>query len=209
MERIAAELGVECVAGVTIGDEIVHVASAGTPAEGVIPVRVGMRSPLAPPLGASWIAWAPYQDVERWLGHCSPPLTEDERAQWKEALGRQRRRGWWIRLGGATQQEFDEHIARLTSQPATDRRRAFGEIFRGPPSTEYAQPDIEPDGTYEVRAISAPVFCPDGRTVRYALILFGLPERCSGTELQCYADRLLEGCRVAAAALGTRPRAIT
>jgi flavin reductase (DIM6/NTAB) family NADH-FMN oxidoreductase RutF len=203
MERIARELSVECVAGAIVGDEIVHVASAGTPSGGQPAVRVGMRSPLAPPLGMSWLPWAAEADVRRWLARAPTPLSPEQAGAWCAALDRVRGHGYWIRLGGPTQREFDARIARLSAIADSRRRRSvFHELFGPGLTDEYGQPDLAPHTAYEVRAMSAPVFGPGGHA-RYALILFGLPPRMSGAEIAHCATRLRVACD--AAGKGLRP----
>ncbi|MEU1598942.1 flavin reductase [Streptomyces sp. NPDC005708] len=203
MERIAREMSVECVAGAIVGDEIVHVASAGTPPGGQPAVRVGMRSPLAPPLGMSWLPWAAETDVRRWLARAPTPLSPGQAEAWRAALDRVRKRGFWIRLGGPSQPEFDARIKRLsTIADVRWRRSVFHDLFDPEPTVEYGQPELSPDTVYEVRAMSAPVFDQGGRA-RYALILFGFPPRMSGAEIAHCARRLRAACD--AAGNGLRP----
>jgi flavin reductase (DIM6/NTAB) family NADH-FMN oxidoreductase RutF len=207
MERIARDLSVECVAGAIVGDEIVHVASAGTPSGGQSAVRVGMRSPLAPPLGMSWLPWAAEADVRRWLTRVPAPLSQEQADAWGAALDRVRRQGYWVRLGGPSQWEFDARIARLSAIADSRRRRSvFHELFEPELTDEYGQPELAPREQHEVRAMSAPVFDSEGH-LRFALILFGLPPRMSGTEVARCAARLQSACR--AAGKGLHPLTIT
>lgn len=201
MERLARELSLECVAGAVVGDEIVHVASAGTPPGGRPAHRVGKRSPLAPPLGMSWLPWAPEAEVRRWLARAPAPLSSEQADAWCAALGRVRHRGYWVRIGGPTQRDFDARITTLSAITDHRRRRSvFHELFDPELTDEYGQPEFAPDAVYEVRAMSAPVFDP-GRRLRYALILFGFQPRMSGSEIARCAVHLLSVCDAAGAQL--------
>jgi flavin reductase (DIM6/NTAB) family NADH-FMN oxidoreductase RutF len=197
MERVARELSVECVAGAVVGDEIVHVASAGAPPDGQPAARVGMRSPLAPPLGMSWLPWAPEEDVRKWLNRVPAPLSPELARAWCAALDRVRRQGYWVRIGGPDQRDFDFRISRLSAISDSRRRRSvFYELFEPELTDEYGQPELTPGGRYQLRAMSAPVFDPGGH-LRYALILFGLRPRMSGDEVARCAFRLKAACDVA------------
>jgi DNA-binding IclR family transcriptional regulator len=207
MERLAQDLGVECVAGALVGDEIVHVASAGTPAEGdaglQVGIRVGRRSPLAPPLGMSWLPWSDERVVADWFARSDATFSEDETEAWRHALRRVQEHGFWIRLGGASETQFDNDMAALSAAlDPRQRRSAFHELFDGHLTEEYAQPELLADSEYEVRSMSAPVFDEDGRQ-RYALILFGLPPSLTGADIARTGRRLIAGCELAGRAIPT------
>ena len=58
MERVASELGLECLAVTVVRDEIVTIGSAGQ-AYGQDPAdRIGQRMPFVPPLCALFVAWS-------------------------------------------------------------------------------------------------------------------------------------------------------
>jgi hypothetical protein len=97
--------------------------------------------------------------VRRWLARVPAPLSFEQASGWCAALGRVWRQGYWVRLGGPTQQEFDARIARLSGIADSRRRRSvFRELFGPELTDEYGQPELAPHAEYEVRAMSAPVF---------------------------------------------------
>ena len=98
--------------------------------------------------------------MRRWLARVLPaPLSSEQASGWCAALRRLWRQGYWVRLGGPTQQEFDARIARLSGIADSRRRRSvFRELFGLELTDGYGQPELAPHAEYEVRAMSAPVF---------------------------------------------------
>src|SRR5882757_9224090 len=106
MERVAAEIGTEVVAIAPVEDQLVVLASAGSPSGGAEFTRVGQRMPFVPPIGTPFLAWADDAEVAAWLARAGRPLTDEERAQHLQLLARVRERGWSLSLGDDTHTEL-------------------------------------------------------------------------------------------------------
>lgn len=171
MERLTADLDVECVASTAIHDEIVILTRAGTPRPFSLNAHPGQRLPLAPPLGAVFVAWANAEAVERWLAHLGPGLTEAELKPYRRALEFVRERGYSVGLGPAAVVGDEEYVL-------TDLVKA----------------------SYEVHHIGAPVFDPDGRVV-LELIMFGFRDTIAREDMPRYAERLCQAAEEVSKAL--------
>ena len=95
MERLARELGCECIAAARVGDEITLVASAGQAHGWDLPSRVGERVPAVAPFGRSIMAWADDPTVDRWLSPVGDPA---EAARLRLMLSTVRERGYSVTI---------------------------------------------------------------------------------------------------------------
>jgi DNA-binding IclR family transcriptional regulator len=199
MERVAAELGTECLAIAPVDDQLVVLASAGAPSGGAEFTRVGQRIPFVPPIGAPFLAWADDAAVEVWLARAGRPLDDAERDQLAQLLARVRRRGWSLSLGGDDTERAHEQLQRAIDRYSSGDRDSRGQVQRL--ATELAHRfdpphDLDPSASYQVRLITVPVFAPDG-SVPLALTLWGLPGPTTGADLHRQLDRV----RAAASAI--------
>jgi DNA-binding IclR family transcriptional regulator len=196
MERVATEIGTECVAIAPVDDQLVVLASAGSPSGGAEFTRVGQRMPFVPPIGTPFLAWAPESDVAAWLARAGQPLTDEVRAQHLELLARVRDRGWSLSLGDDRHNELLDAIERYSEGDPEGRahvQRLGTELaYRFEPAHE-----LDEAGEYDVRLLSVPVFGPDGSVV-LSLTLWGLPYPSTGADVHRY----LEIVRTAAQAIG-------
>jgi DNA-binding IclR family transcriptional regulator len=92
LPELADELGVECIVSAAVGHEIVLLARAGPQTALGLAASVGQRVPLAPPLGAVFLAWSPAEVVEDWLQRSGSKGAQRDRHQ--AALAEVRRRGY-------------------------------------------------------------------------------------------------------------------
>lgn len=188
MERLASALDLECAAMGRVGDSIVRLASAGTPPGGGTPVRVGLRLPFEPPMGALLVAWADDDAREEWFDHASHPLGESERGRHRAALERVRQRGWLVSLRGPGFDAVDAALQRLASDDdGSDDLRALDARLDGPAAYECGE--LDPSATYEVRNISAPVFDAAGQAVLYVSV-FGFAPTLTGRQVIDALDAL-------------------
>lgn len=201
MERVAAEVGTECLALAPVDDQLVVLASAGAPSGGAEFTRVGQRIPFVPPIGAPFLAWADDAAVGAWLARAEPPPTDAERERHAARLARVRERGWSLSLSrdeaGRTHAELFSAIDRYSGGDREGRRHVQ---WLGSVLAEEFEPveEFTPAGRYDVRLASVPVFSPDG-TVALSLTLWGLPGPSNGDQVRHYLEML----RGAAAAIGT------
>jgi DNA-binding IclR family transcriptional regulator len=200
MAAINDELNVSSVAAAVIGGDIVIMARRDVerPLFGYLPV--GNRSPLQPPYGTEFIAWAPEDEVEFWLDQHDPALTPEQRDAYYLFLDR-------IRLTGYQATSFEQVMA----------LRRILELLRGMPGAADLEESIRlradqmyfaptaPADFAAVTALKAPVFGPSGRVV-LSLSVAQFDANASAADVAHYADRLLEGTRRVTAALhGSEP----
>jgi DNA-binding IclR family transcriptional regulator len=182
MRALTDELGLDCVASAAISNEIVILARAGVPRPFGVYIQAGQRLPLAPPLGAVFVAWSDDATIERWLSKLGSPPKKATADHFRRAVGAVRTRGYSVGLEGSR-------------RPRRARTATAGgsleEEIRGVQLEEYALIDIEPKETYFVNHIGAPAFGPDGE-VAIALFLIGFTGTVSGAEVERDANRLLQ-----------------
>ncbi|HEY1968349.1 MAG TPA: flavin reductase, partial [Pseudonocardia sp.] len=185
MERVAEQIGTECLAIAPVHDQLVVLASAGAPSAGVEFTRVGQRIPFVPPIGAPFLAWADEQAVEQWLARAGRALDPDQRAEYTTLLARVRERGWSLSLGNdqhtELQQAIDSYSDGDPDSRAEVQRLGHELAHRFEPAT------LDPTTHYDARLLSVPVFAPDGSVV-LTLTLWGLPHGGTGADVQRYAD---------------------
>lgn len=204
MERLAAELDLECLAVTTVGDEVVTLSSAGRSFGGPVD-RIGQRMPFVPPLCGLFVAWAGSAAVQRWLDRLGPGLDVEEAQRYREMIDRIRRRGWSIALGTRSQIAFELALAELGEDPSEERQRAVQEAARrvGPGSHEPDDAALATDRPLNVRNVSAPVFDAEGDAV-LMLTLIGFPKSLSIAEVERPRDRLLAAAQETTSALRGR-----
>lgn len=205
LERAAAEVGTECLAIAPVDDQLVVLASAGTPPRGAEFTRVGQRMPFVPPIGATFVAWADDDAVRAWLARAGRPLTEAERDQHAELLARVRARGWSLSLGGDRRADHDELLDAIDSysEGESDGRARVQRL--GAELAHRFEPagELDPKDEYDVRLASVPVFGPDGAVV-LTLTLWGLPRPCTGADVRRFLEVALSAARAIGKALDDR-----
>jgi len=180
MRALTDELGLDCVASAAISGEIVILARAGVPRPFGVYIQAGQRLPLAPPLGAVFVAWSDEKTIDAWIGKLPPKKATAD--HFRRAVRSVRARGYSVGLEGSR-------------RPRRARTATSGgsleEEVRGVQLEEYALIDIEAKETYFVNHIGAPAFGPDGE-VAIALFLIGFTGTVSGAEVERDANRLLQ-----------------
>ena len=191
METVAAEFGAECLSTAAVGDQLVVIAGAGTPAAGSPRTRVGQRSPMAPPLGTLFVV-AAGKDTERaWLDRAGPTTTDAQRQAYRDMLERVRTRGFSVTLASDTQLELERIYHQYSN---TERSPANVDRIRelaGSVAETYEPADLGTDSPVAVRMISVPVFDSTGQ-VRLLLSAWGLPHPLTGKQIESSAARLRE-----------------
>ncbi|MEU8803252.1 helix-turn-helix domain-containing protein [Spirillospora sp. NPDC048819] len=192
MAAIHSDLQVSCVAASAVGPDMVVMArkDVDRPLFGYLPV--GNRSPIVPPYGKEFLAWAREAEVEAWLDRADPALSEEERAGYYRELNA-------VRLTGYHATTFDQAmmLARIVEMlhglpGAAELQGAIEERARRRHDQVHIDP--EEDAPTAIMAIRAPIFGPSGRIV-LALGIGQFPSGLSGAEVQHFADRLVEGTR--------------
>lgn len=185
MEDVAESTGVECQASSAVGDEIVLLATAGTPAGGRPYSRVGQRLPLIPPLGAALVAFSP-PATTAWLARAGDPLST---STLETLIGRVRERGWSVTVWSEHLRGLEATVDRTTLEGLTPHGRSTVRQLVEQLGDEY-EPE---DPRSSLRSVTVPVFDPRGHAV-LQLTLYGLPADAT-------LDRYLKPLRAAASAV--------
>jgi DNA-binding IclR family transcriptional regulator len=209
MVDLSLEVGANCAAigvsadHVEVLDQIRDLRASG---EGL---RVGASIPLRPPFGASAIAWAPPDAVERWLGHAPAA----NRAHYREALDAIRARGYTLEAAASSTNRLEDLLA-FAGDDLTDaqRDRAMFEpdlldrIARElATQDDYLVATIEPTRDYTIVTLSAPVFDADGG-VPLLLSVWGFPSRVDGGQVDRIGRRLSEAATALSRSVSVRQR---
>jgi DNA-binding IclR family transcriptional regulator len=185
MEQLSAELDLTCHAAVAQGSEMVVIARSGPVEPFGRRVRVGERYPLVPPFGTAYVAWSGTQAIEAYLARSEPALSEMDRERCRRALDGVRRRGYSISLNPSTR----HRVGALIDGSDTWTSRELGALLSELAHEEYVLADVAAGSTYDVVALTAPVFGPEG-SVLALLSLANFRHAVSGEEIPRLAARL-------------------
>jgi flavin reductase (DIM6/NTAB) family NADH-FMN oxidoreductase RutF/DNA-binding IclR family transcriptional regulator len=203
MESLAADLTARVTATAYINGELVFLASAGHLEQHVGPgVPIGFRIPAVAPFGATFMAWAPSDEVEQWLtvvDRASNPQSARERALGN--LAAVRSRGFTVYLRTATHDPLWANLSQgllpTTLEELSDDDFALLNSLRQDPV------DFGPEDVHEVEWIAVPVFGPTSEVV-LALGVEGLPHARDWTEFEARLARLEQAASNSIAILGGR-----
>ena len=110
--RLCVELDLEGAVCAPAGDEIVFVARAGEHQPRGIPLHVGHRVPLVPPLGPVYVAWSETA-TEGWLARAGGSATAEELNGYRRLLESVRTRGYWVALEAEARRGLGEALEQL------------------------------------------------------------------------------------------------
>ena len=193
-ERLREELGLAVLLSTRVGDEIVCVFSLADRAGRTAGLRVGERVPLVPPIGASFVAWAPPDQAEAWIARLADARGELVARRMRETLALTRERGFHVTL----RRPEDQDIASILARAASDHRMtdvhrqvaAFVEAL----DVEASQPDtLDATVTHDIHLIAAPVIDPE-TSATYNLCLGGFTDLPTGTTIAELGRRLTAAC---------------
>jgi flavin reductase (DIM6/NTAB) family NADH-FMN oxidoreductase RutF len=206
MEDLAREVGFPCYAQALVDDEVVVVAGAG--GDQVVRTHIGRRLPLVPPYGSLFLDLAdPDVAADQWAHHLRTPVSAPMRAHHRLMLERVRSRGWSLGLRAPQHDDVWDQVARFSEARAMpDVERRIGALLDG--LTPYYEPsDLEPTGSYDVRALAAPVRS-GGRTA-LVLVLHGMPAGASGAQVAHWRECLVTTADAVSRRLAALPEART
>lgn len=202
MESISAELSARCIVTAVVNDELVVLASAGSPHAGSRATLVGARLPFTPPNGSGIAAWYPSDKANQWLSS----VDGDARQENARQLERVRERGYSVGLLNDAQRKFAEALDRIAEDPRSveskDLRTVMGNLLYNPAelTEEYAR---------AVRTIAVPVFNAAGE-VEFAFTLYGFHKPTGEDGIHAYIARAVKAGQNATVALGgAAPVAVT
>lgn len=189
LREFADRLGYPLVISIPVGDETMVVGlSDDNLARGTM--RVGARTPISPPWGTIFAAWWPTSEVDTWLDRVEPPLSPDQRQQYRGVLDAIRSHGYVIALedSEARLQAFLEAVpADVTvGQLRSSMSHLIDLMAHGQANTlEFGQ-----DSEYRVSAITVPVLGSNGRVAITMTAL--LKDRIEGREITRLAEQMRE-----------------
>jgi DNA-binding IclR family transcriptional regulator len=185
MERMSHELGLTCHATVAQSDEMVVIARSGPVEPFGHRVRIGERFPLTPPFGTAYVAWSDRASIDAYLARSDPPLSHRDRERCRHALDSVRQRGYAVSLNPSTRHRVGELIEGTDDWSGPELGALLSELAH----EEYSLADVSPGSSYDVVAMTAPVFGPDG-TVLALLALANFPRPVPAESIPGLAARL-------------------
>jgi DNA-binding IclR family transcriptional regulator len=200
MVALAADLGIAVeliqVIGRTV--EVADIVDGNTASKS--PLTVGQRFPLQAPVAAVFVAWAPPETFEAWLGSRGSRARASFEAS-NEAI---RSRGFDVRVHNPVL-DLAEHLHRTIDITIVDREP--GDPLRALVDRLLGHPDslskVVGWKAYDLAAISAPITDATGRSPRYALSLsFPLHRPRRGSDILEIGHRLVGATAQIAQAAG-------
>jgi DNA-binding IclR family transcriptional regulator len=194
---LAGELDLEVAVTAPAGDDIVFLARAGEHQARGMAVHVGQRVPLAPPLGAVFMAWG---DAGPWLARAEDP------ARMQAVLDGVRARGYSIALEADARRGLGDALDHLADAPAdATLRGSVDELVVELGHGEYQVQELDRARTYDVSMVAAPVFGADGE-VALALTLVGFAAGLPAERIAAYGEQVRDvGLVVTKRSLGRVP----
>lgn len=202
---LADDLGVEAVVTARTLDEIVFIARAGRPAAAGPDVREGERVPFVPPFGTVFLAWSDQVEIDRWLSRSTDPSPRPaERA--RLALSSVREHGVAVTFGTDTQRALGERAYSLADEPLRrDLRDDVTALAAQLATEDYSLLDLDPDGTFSIGMMAAPVFDADANVIA-AISAFGFADGLDAAGVTDAAARVRDaGARATRESRGRAP----
>ncbi len=204
MRELSGSLGREIVMYSRSGSEALCLARTGPEQARDRTVHVGQRIPLAAPFFSLFFAWAPDDEIEKWLARSHLPPQEQKRQ--REILGIVRQRGYSVLLQHDATLRVGAILAKLADRPGSDElgeelRSAIKEVGHG----RNYQLSEELRTSQPVISINVPVFDLNGQ-VEFVIILNMFEENMEKQEIETLAERVVEATRTKSlrASPGTR-----
>jgi DNA-binding IclR family transcriptional regulator len=184
------------------GDELVILDVAGDVQPTYLPTRVGRRLPFAPPLGNMFKAWAPPDEVEKWLSQMAADydLSLD---QLVGVVSNIRSRGYSL----GSEQDFDitlDTVMRRLERNDTDLAGISVALMLADKIRAYRGIQGEGDDSRSADYIIGPVFDHRGQVVM-SIQLFGAPGEIPMSKVEPLADELLVATRRITTSIGGAP----
>jgi DNA-binding IclR family transcriptional regulator len=186
IETLSRETGANCAA-LSVADDHVTVVEQVRDLRAMGPgLAISAPIPLRPPLGTVVVAWSAPEAVERWLAR-APEAVHD---RLRRALAVTRDRGYTVELVARPPTQLREAVVGV-GEPGVRVSQLLAELADElVERDDFLGVDLEPDRSYLVGTVNAPVFDPEGNvTLVLALNGFGAP--LTGREVEALAHRLV------------------
>jgi DNA-binding IclR family transcriptional regulator len=205
MEPLADRLGLETMAAVPTGEQlVVAVALGGDEIHRI--GRVGQALPMAPPFGMVAVAFSDDEVVEAWLDRAATPLTDDERDHYRAAVAAVRARGFSATLDIETRRRLGEALHELAEDPTSSAARARRDaLVAAIAHDRYVISELPGAPILPISQISAPVFSAEG-DVALVLGVQGFPHQVAVEQFSDIAAQIVETAnRITLRVHGRRP----
>ena len=182
--QLSDAIELEVAVTAAAGEAIVFLARAGEHRARGIPLHVGQRVPLVPPLGSVFLAWADDERPRSWIARSADP------AKAAEVLARVRDRGYAVALEAEGRRVLGDALDHLADDPADPTvRGTVDDLVIELGQGEYQVGQLDRERTYDLSMISAPVFDTNGE-VALALTLVGFEPGLTAEQVAAYGDRV-------------------
>lgn len=205
LEHAAREFGGEVTVFGRIAGDSVALATAPAPGGDQI-TRLGARYPVAPPIGALYLAWSDEREQRAWLDK-AVSATAAERAEHRRQLGDARAHGWSVSVIADDEAEWPDRA--VAGDPGEAVRLRHAEMARRLRASARVHDvsRIDPGERYRVVGLMAPIFTSDGAAPELMVrVLLRGGRMMSGDEVREAGDTLRAFCDDASAPVraGTR-----
>lgn len=198
MEDLASDLGARVVATVVDDEDLLVLASAGSPNAGARATLVGLRIPFAPHNGSAFNAWLDQEGRDRVL---SSVQEGPEREEIRRRINAVRDRGFSLGLINDAQRKFALALDQLAEDPSAlnsdDLRSLVTQL-------EYEPAELTAPALDAVRVIAAPVRRASGEAA-LVLTVYGFSKPRRDDDVVVHIDRLLQSAERGARLLSTQP----
>jgi DNA-binding IclR family transcriptional regulator len=210
---IAEDLGLDVILTTVLDHSIVVVGKSSAAQLERNDLRVlylSQRIPLAPPIGAIFVAWWDRSRIDEWLNAAHDVWAPDRRQRYLDALAAVRERGYSV---SAIASDALNQVRKILG--SVDALSAEGDlsstldgfIEQVRNSEGYMVTRLAPDSLYELSSIAAPVFDRSGHVV-LAITVQGFLEAAGRGEIERLGERLVSAAASVTEAIGGRKPAV-
>jgi DNA-binding IclR family transcriptional regulator len=196
IETLSRETGANCAA-LSVADDHVTVVEQVRDLRAMGPgLAISAPIPLRPPLGTAVVAWWSPEAVERWLARA--PETAHDRL--RRALAVTRDRGYTVELAARPPTRLRGAVAGA-GEPGARVSQLLAELADElVERDDFLGVDLEPDRSYLVGTVNAPVFDHQG-DITLVLALNGFSAALTGREVEALGNRLVHAATTVSKAL--------
>jgi DNA-binding IclR family transcriptional regulator len=208
MRTLSVELDLSCGALGLAAKQLVLLDRYGSSDPLNFTNRLGQRSPFAPPLGVTFVAWQEPREFERWLASGDPPLSQGQKAEQHRAVAFVRSNGyavaqqWWRAetvVAAGDHSPDDQDGSEEDRLPAALLREARRQ------NVPYILTEFDRGARFKVSTIAAPIFAPEDGRPCLSLVLSGFRWDLPEDEIREYGEHLVRKTRQVSESLGARP----
>jgi DNA-binding IclR family transcriptional regulator len=207
IKLIAEELDLDVILTTVLDHSIVVVGKSSAAELERNDLRVlylSQRIPLAPPIGAIFVAWWGPTRINEWLSAAHDVWAPDRRQRYLDALSAVRSRGYSVSaIASDDLNQVREILGSIDALSAEGDLSSTldGFIDQVRNSEGYMVTRLAPSALYELSSIAAPVFDRSGEVV-LAITLKGFVEPAGAAEIEKLGERLVSATDSVTVAIG-------